>query len=176
MATQKKIEIVEDYTQKFKQSKSIFLTDYSGINVAEATELRRSFRDANAEYRILKNNLAKRSFKNAGIEGVEEMLQGMTAFAFSDNDAVAPIKVIKDFNKKLASKKKSLKIKGCIFEGEILNADQADALAKLPSRDVLISQFVGLLQSPLSKLVGVLQASGQKLAGVLESVKNQKQS
>ena len=176
MATQKKIEIVEDYTQKFKQSKSIFLTDYSGINVEEATELRRSFRDANAEYRILKNNLAKRSFKNAGIEGVEEMLQGMTAFAFSDNDAVAPIKVIKDFNKKLAVKKKSLKIKGCIFEGEILNADQADALAKLPSRDVLISQFVGLLQSPLSKLVGVLQASGQKLAGVLESVKNQKQS
>ena len=101
MPTQKKIEQVEEYREKFKSCKSIFLADYSGINVAETTKLRRSFRAANVEYCILKNTLAKRSLKDAGIEGMDEMLVGMTAFAFSDEDAVAPIRVIKEFNKQV---------------------------------------------------------------------------
>jgi large subunit ribosomal protein L10 len=174
MPTQKKIELVEEYAEKFKGSKSIFLADFSGIDVANTTELRRSFRAANVEYCVLKNTLAKRSFENAGIEGVDEMLKGMTAFAFTDADPVAPVKVINDFNKKLKKEQSNLVIKGCVFEGQILGPEQADALAKLPTRDVLLAQFIGMLQSPLSKLLGALQGTGQKLAGVLEEVKKQK--
>ena len=88
MPTQKKIETVEEYTQKFKNAKSIFMADFGGINVAQANKLRRSFREANVEYKILKNTLAKRSFDDAGIEGVDQLLSGMTGFALSNDDPV----------------------------------------------------------------------------------------
>lgn len=174
MPTQKKIELVDEYSQKFKGAKSIFLTDYSGINVENTNELRRSFRAANVQYCILKNTLAIRSFQDAGISGLEEMLQGMTSFAFTDTDPVAPIKVIKDFNKKQNKNAGSLVVKGCLFEGKIFGPEQADALSKLPSREILLAQLLGLLQSPISKLLGTLQNTGQKLVGVIEEVKKQK--
>jgi len=174
MATQKKIELVEEYTEKFKNAQSIFLADFTGINVAQITELRRAFREADVQYRVVKNTLAKRSLDAAGIEGLDEHLKGVTSFAYSDKDAVAPIKVINEFNKKLKKENIALTVKGCVFEGRIFDAEQADQLASLPSREVLLSQLVGLLQSPLSKFVGVLSATGQKLVGVLQAVKNQK--
>lgn len=172
MATQQKIDKVEQYTQKFKDAKSIFLADFRGMTVEQTNDLRRDFRSAGVEYRIVKNTLASLSFKNAGLEDMDEFLMGCTAFAFSDIDPVAPIKVIKDYTKK--NKDAKILVKGCIFEGKIFSADQADALSSLPTRDALLSQFVGTLQAPMSNLVGILQASGQKLVGVLESVKNQK--
>jgi large subunit ribosomal protein L10 len=174
MPTQRKIETVEEFSEKFKSSKSIFLADFSGINVAETTKLRRSFREANVEYRVLKNNLAKLSFKDAGIEGLDEMLTGMTAFAFSDDDAVAPVRVIKQFNKQIPKDVKPLVIKGCVFEGKVFGADQAEAIANLPSREELLAKFVGLLQAPMSNLVNVLSGTGRKLVGSLEAVKSQK--
>ena len=172
MATQQKIELVEQYAQKFKEAKSIFLADFRGMTVDQANALRKDFRSAGVEYRIVKNTLASISFKNAGLEDMSEFLTGCTAFAFSDQDPVAPIKVINEYKKK--NKEAKINVKGCLFEGQIFQADQADALANLPTRDALLSQFVGLLQSPMSNMVGVLKATAQKLAGVLESVKNQK--
>lgn len=174
MPTQKKIEVVEEFKAKFQASKSIFLADFSGINVAETTKLRRSFREANVEYRVLKNNLAKRSFKEAGIEGLDEMLVGMTAFAFSNEDAVAPVHVIKQYNNQISKEGKPLVIKGCLFEGKVFNADQAEAIANLPSRAVLLAKFVSLLQAPMSGLLNVLSGTGRKLVGTLEAVKSQK--
>jgi large subunit ribosomal protein L10 len=172
MATQQKIELVEEYSQKFKEAKSIFLADFRGMTVEQANALRKEFRSAGVEYRIVKNTLASLSFKNAGLEDMSEFLSGCTAFAYSDQDPVAPIKVIKDYKKK--NKEAKIEIKGCLFEGQIFQADQADALANLPTRDALLSQFVGVLQAPMSNMVGVLKATAQKLVGVLESVKNQK--
>lgn len=174
MPTQNKIDVVEEYTEKFKSSKSIFLADFSGINVAEITKLRRSFKKANVTYCILKNTLAKRSFESAGIEGMDELLKGMTAFAFSDDDAVAPIKVINEFNKQVKKGKKALVVKGCMFEGKIFGPEQADALSKLPSRSELISQFIGVLKAPMSNLVNVLAGTGRNLVGILESLKSKK--
>ena len=174
MPTQKKIEQVDQYAQKFKRCKSIFLADFSGINVEQTTELRRRFRKAQVEYCVLKNTLAKRSLKNAGIDGLDMILKGMTSFAFSEDDPTAPIRVIKDFNKTLPKDNKTLVVKGCVFEGKVLGADKIEALTNLPSREVLLAQFIAMLQSPLSQLVRVLQASGQKLVGVLSSVKNGK--
>jgi large subunit ribosomal protein L10 len=174
MPTQKKIEQVEEFAQKLKGSKSIFLTDYSGINVGDTNNLRRSFRNAKVEYFILKNTLAKRSFEKAGIEGINEMLQGMTSFAYSATDAVAPIKVIKEFNKQRRREQSTLTIKGCIFEGKVFGSEDAEALSNLPSREVLLSQLIGMLRSPMSMVISVLQNSGQKLVGALEAVKQQK--
>jgi large subunit ribosomal protein L10 len=174
MPTQKKIETVEEYTQKFKSAKSIFMADFGGINVEEANKLRRSFRDAKVEYKIIKNTLAKRSFDGAGIDGVDTLLTGMTGFALSVDDPVAPIRIIKDFNKSLPKDKTGLVIKGCLFEGRIFGPDKAEALANLPTREVLIAQLLGMLQAPMGKLLGALQGTGRKLAGTLEAVKNQK--
>jgi large subunit ribosomal protein L10 len=174
MPTQKKIDVVEEYTQKFKNAKSIFMADFGGINVAEANMLRRSFRSANIEYKVLKNTLAKRSFDDAGIEGIDQLLIGMTGFAFSEDDPVAPIKIIKDFNKSLPKEKRGLVVKGCLFEGKVFGPEKADELANLPSREVLLAQLLGMLQSPMSKLLGALQGTGQKLVGTLDSLKNQK--
>lgn len=172
MATQRKIELVEQYSLKFKDAKSIFFADFRGMTVEQTNNLRRDFRSAGVEYRIVKNTLALRSFEKAGLDDMSEFLTGCTAFAFSDNDPVAPIKVIKDYTKK--NKDAKIAVKGCVFEGKIFKADQADALANLPTREILLSQLIGLLQAPMSNMVGVLKATAQKLAGVLESVKNQK--
>lgn len=172
MATQQKIELVDLYTQKFKDAKSIFLTDFKGMSVEQANDLRRAFRDAGVEYRIIKNTLARLSFKNAGIEELNDYLVGCTSFAFGEKDPVAPVKVIKEYTKK--NKDVKISIKGCIFEGKVFGAEQSDALAELPTREALFSQLLSVLQAPMSNLLGVLQASGQKLVGVLESVKNTK--
>jgi large subunit ribosomal protein L10 len=174
MPTQKKIDLVEEYAEKFKTSKSVFMTDFSGINVDETTKLRRSFREANVHYCVLKNTLAKRSFEKAGIEGLDEFLRGMTAFAFSEQDAIAPIKVIQEFNKRVPKDTPALVVKGCVFEGKIFGAEQADAIAKLPGRNELIAQFIGLLNAPMTNLVNVLSGAGRKLVGTLEAVKAQK--
>jgi large subunit ribosomal protein L10 len=174
MPTEKKIRIVEEYSEKFKASKSIFLADFSGINVADTTKLRRSFRNAKVHYCVIKNTLAKRSLEKAGIEGMNEMLSGMTAFAFSEEDAIAPIRIINDFNKQLKKENSPLVVKGCLFEGRIFGPEQADAIAKLPSREQLLAQLIGLLKAPMSNLVSVLSAPGRKLVGTLEAVKAQK--
>ena len=174
MATQKKIEMVEIYSKKFREAKSIFLADFKGINVAQVTELRKQFRDANVEYRVIKNTLAKRSFSNAGIEGLDEHLNGPTAFAFSDRDATAPVKIIQEFNKQNIKNKISIEIKGCLFEGKVFNPEQTEALAKLPTRDELLAKLLSTLQAPMSQMLTVLQATSQKLVGVLGSLKNQK--
>jgi large subunit ribosomal protein L10 len=174
MPTQKKIEIVEEFSEKFKASKSIFLADFAGINVAETTKLRRSFRAANVHYFVLKNTLAKRSLDKAGIDGMDEMLQGMTAFAFSEEDAVAPIKVINEYNKQVKKDAPQLIIKGCVFEGKVFDAEKADALSRLPNREQLLAQLMGVLQAPMTNLVNVLSGTGRKLVGTMQAVKQNK--
>lgn len=174
MPTQKKIELVNEFAERFKSSKSIFLADFSGINVDKTTVLRRSFREANVHYCVVKNTLAKRSLDEAGIEGLNGMLKGMTAFAFSDEDAVAPIKVIKAFNRQQGKNDKVVVVKGCLFEGRVFDTEKADALSELPSREQLLAQLLGLLNAPMTNLVNVFAATGRKLVGTLESLKSQK--
>ncbi len=171
MATPKKIAIVEEYTEKFKQAKCIYLTDYTGINVELVNDLRKKFREANVEYKVLKNRLVKISLHNAGIEDMDPYLKGVNSFVIGYDDPIIPVKIVKEFNKKT----KLLNLKAAYFEGRVFGAEDAQKLADLPSRDVLLSQFVGLLQAPMSKLVATLQAPMQKFAGLLESLKEKKQ-
>lgn len=170
MATQEKIDIVQTYADKFKTAKSVYLADFSGIDVPTITEMRKKFRDENIEYKVLKNRLVKRSLNNADINDLDEHLVGVNAFVISYDDPVAPAKIIQEYNKK----KEILKIKVVYLEGQVFTADKAAALADLPSREELLAKFVGLLQTPLSKLLGTLRAPMQKLAGTLDAVKNGK--
>lgn len=170
MATQQKIEIVEEYAEKFKKAKSVYLTDYTGLDVFTVTELRNKFREANVEYKVLKNRLAKRSLNSAGITDLDPHLKGVTSFAIGYEDPVMPGRIIKEFNKG----KKQLKLKSAYFEGRVFEDKEAAALADLPTREVLISQFIGLLQAPMTKLAGTLQASMQKLVRTLDALKENK--
>jgi large subunit ribosomal protein L10 len=170
MATAKKIEVVNEYIDKFKSAKALYLTDFKGIDVETDTALRKNFREAGIEYKVLKNRLAKIALHEAGIEDLDSYLKGVTAFAIGYDDPVIAAKVIKDFN----SPKEKLGLKVVLFEGKVFEADAASALAELPSRDVLISQFASALQAPMVKLAGTLQATMQKMVGVLNSLKDEK--
>ncbi len=171
MATPKKIEIVEEYTEKFKKAKGIYLTDYTGIDVRTVDDLRKKFREANIEYKVLKNRLARIAFNNVGITEMDPYLKGVTSFVIGYDDPVVPAKIITEFNKKT----KKLALKAAYLEGTVFGPEDAAKLADLPTRDVLLSQFVGLLQAPLTKLLATLQAPMQKMVGVLESLKEKKQ-
>ncbi len=171
MATPKKIAVVEEYTDKFKKAKGVYLTDYTGIDVKTIDDLRKKFRENNIEYKVLKNRLAKIAFKNAGIDDMDSYLQGVTSFVIGYDDPVIPAKIINEFHKKT----KLLNLKAAYLEGTVFGPEDAAKLADLPSREAMLSQIVGLLQAPMSKLVGTLQAPLQKMVGLLESLKEKKQ-
>jgi large subunit ribosomal protein L10 len=170
MPTPQKIDIVEKYTEKFKEAKSVYIADYSGIDVATVTDVRKKFRDQNVEYKVLKNRLAKISLNNAGITELDEHLKGVNTFVIGYDDPVAPAKIFEDFNKK----QEVLKLKAVLFEGKVFEAEQAKEIAKLPSREALLGQFVGMLQSPMTKLAATLSSSMQKMVGVLNALKDKK--
>ncbi len=170
MATPEKIAVVEEYTEKFKQAKSVFIADYSGIDVETVNEVRRKFREQNVEYKVLKNRLARRSLNGAGVEELDPYLKGVNTFIIGYDDPVAPAKILEDFNKK----DEILRLKAVLFEGRVFESEDAKKIAKLPTREALLSQFVGMLQSPMTKLAGTLQAPMQKMIGVLNALKETK--
>ena len=170
MPTQAKIDIVSEVQGKLENSSGVYFADYKGLSVAKATELRRNFRAEGVEYKVIKNNLTKIAAKNAGIDGLDDLLVGQIGVAFSNQDPTAPARVIKKFIKE----ENPLDVVGIIFEGQMFDAAKYEELASLPSREELLSKLVGGLSSPMSKLVGTLGGSMSKLVGTLNSLKNQK--
>ncbi len=170
MPTPQKEKIVEEMTEKFGKASSIFLADFTGMDVNTTTEMRKMFRQADVEYRVLKNTLAKLSFDKAGINGMEEFLKGVNAYAIAYGDPTQPAKVLEK-SKELKDK---IKLKAALFEGKIVGPERVEDLAKLPSREELLGQLVGMLQSPMSKLVGTLNAGMGKFVGVLKALEEKK--
>lgn len=162
-----KKQVVELMTEKFNGSKSVIITDYRGLTVAEVTELRSKLREAGVEYKVVKNTLLKIAAKNAGIEGADDYFQGPTAVAFGLEDAVSPAQVLSKF----AKDHKDLEIKGGILEGNIIGVQEVKALADLPSREVLLGQVASVFQAPIAGLVNVLQGPIRKLGYALEEVR-----
>jgi len=173
MSTPKKIEIINDLTQRFKNSSGIYLTKYSGMNVAQATELRKQFRESEVFYFVSKNTLTKIAANNAGFENkLDGLLSGQIAIAYVAGDPTAPARVIRDFGKE--NKDSTLEVVGMVFEGEIFSPEKYKELADLPSRDVLLAMFIGTINQPMGKLVGVLSGAMSKLSSVLISLKENK--
>ncbi len=172
MPTAEKEAAVERISKQLSESKSVYLTDFTGLNVEEITKLRRAFSGAQVEYRVVKNTLAKLSAKEAGCEDIIEHLSGPVAMAFGVDDPVAPAKVIKEFSKK----NDKLKLKACLFEGVLFGEDKLDQIANLPTRDEILSKVCNVLNAPISNLAFSLNGVLSKLVYAMNAVKEQKEN
>ena len=172
MPNANKIDIVDQLTRRFDSSSGIYFTRYTGMNVQQATELRKQFRESGVNYFVSKNTLTKLAATNAGYEDkLDDFFNGQVGIAYADQDPASPARVIKSFNKE---NKDALEVLGLVFEGEIYSADKYKEVADLPDRDGLLAMFVGGLSQPMSGLVGVLSGTMSKLVGVLNSLKEDK--
>lgn len=147
-----KKEEVSKLAEQMKEAKLILLTDYRGINVTDDTTLRKDLRNAGAKYTIIKNNITKRALAECGIEGLEEKLEGPTAVVMSSEDYLEPSKVIYKFSKD----NEYYTIKGGVIEGKVMTAEEIITLAKLPSRETLLSMLAGALLGNISKVAVAL--------------------
>lgn len=171
VVNEQKVKKVKELAEKVKKATSIVFVDYKGISVAGDTELRKNARSKNVEYLVAKNRLFKLALKDAGIEeNFDDTLKESTSFAFSYEDAVSPAKVMYEFGKD----KEFFNIKAGILEGKKISAQEVEELAKLPSREVLISRLLGSLNSPISGLANVLNGNLRNLVYVLSQVQGQK--
>ena len=148
---QKKTE-VKELAERMKEAKLILLTDYRGISVVDDTELRRDLRNANATCNVIKNNITRRALKECGVEGLDEALVGPTAVIMSNEDYLSASKTIYNFTKT----HDFYKIKGGVVDGKVMTADEIITLAKLPSREDLLSMLAGALLANISKLAVAL--------------------
>ena len=148
---QKKVE-VKELAEKMKEAKLILLTDYRGIGVVDDTELRRDLRNVNATCNVIKNNITRRALKECGIEGLDEELVGPTAVIMSNEDYLGASKTIYNFTKT----HDFYKIKGGVVDGKVMTADEIITLAKLPSREDLLSMLAGALLANISKVAVAL--------------------
>ena len=143
---------VNELAEKFKEAKVILLTEYRGINVADDTKLRNDLRNANAQYKIMKNNIVKRALNANGENGLDDLLEGPTPVVMGNEDYLEPAKVVYNFTKN----NDFYKIKGGIIEGKVMTAEEIITLAKLPSRDTLLSMLAGGLLATISKFAVAL--------------------
>ena len=154
-----KKEEVSKLAERMKEAKIILLADYRGINVADVTELRTELRKFNSEYRVIKNNITRRALAEAGIEGLEELLEGPTAVVMNNDDYLETAKAIYNYSKA----NDFYKIKGGVIEGKVMSAEEIITLAKLPSRETLLSMLAGALLGNISKLaVALNEVKAQK--------------
>ena len=165
---EQKAEQVELLTEKLKKAKVAVLTDYRGLTVSQLQELRGKLRTGDVEYRVIKNTLARRAAEAAGVPALQSELEGPVAIAFGYEDLAVPSKLINEW---LRATRLKLDIKGGLVEGRVFSPDQVKQLADLPSRETLIAQLMGTLQSPVAQLVGIMQTPLQSLVGVLNAYK-----
>ena len=147
-----KKEEVSALAAKIKEANLVLLTDYRGINVEDVTNLRTTVRNTNAEYKVIKNNITRRALVEAGIEGLEEQLVGPTAVIMTNEDYLETTKAIYNFSKN----NDFYKIKGGVVEGKVMTAEEIITLAKLPSKETLLSMLAGALLGNISKLAVAL--------------------
>ncbi len=165
---EQKVEQVELLTEKLKKTKVAVLTDYRGLTVSQMQDLRSRLRGGNVEYRVIKNTLARRAAEAAGVPALESELKGPIAIAFGYDELGVPAKLINEF---IRATRLKLEVVGGLVEGRVFNRDQIKQLADLPSREVLLAQLLGTLQSPVAQLVGIMQTPVQQLIGVLNAYK-----
>lgn len=165
-----KQKFVAELAEKLQNSVAGVIVTYQGINVAADTKLRAQLREAGVDYFVVKNTLLKRALEQAGIEGLDYVLEGTTAIAISDNDHVASAKVICKFIEDNIKTLKTYKVKAGFVEGKALDVAGVEALAKLPSKEALVAQVLGTLQAPITGFVRVLNANISGLAIVLNAI------
>jgi large subunit ribosomal protein L10 len=163
--TPKKVETVAELTETLSRSTLTIIADYRGLTVADLQNLRTQLRLHNAEMRVAKNTLTLLAARANNLEGLDDALKGPTALVTAFEDPVQPAKVVSDF----ARTSRILAIRAAMLEGALIGAADVEALASLPSKDVLIGKVVGGLSSPLYGIVGVLAGPIRSLQYVLQA-------
>jgi large subunit ribosomal protein L10 len=165
---EQKAEQVEILTEKLRKAKVALLTDYRGLTVTQLQDLRGRLRTGDVEYRVVKNTLARRAAAAAGVPDLQPELEGPVAIAFGYDDLSVPSRLINEF---VRTTRLKLDVKGGLVEGRVFSPDQVKQLADLPSRETLLAQLLGTLQSPVGQLVGIMQTPVQQLIGLLNAYK-----
>ena len=165
---QAKADAVADVQQRLQGSSAVVLTEYRGMTVHELADLRRSLREAGADYKVYKNTLATIAARNAGLAELEPSLQGPTAFAFTEGDPVVVAKRLSDFAKRVPT----LILKGGVLEGRVLSSGEIGALSTLDSREVMLAKAAGMFLSPIQKLANLFAAPLNQLGSLLVQLRD----
>jgi len=168
---EQKAQVIEEVAGAIQESEAVFAVDYRGISVPQAAELRTQLRAADATFRVVKNTLSERAADQVGADGLKELLDGPTAMTFVRGDAAAAAKALRDFRRGTGNT--LLEFKGGWMNGAPLTPEDVDAIAQLPSRDVLIGRLVGLIASPISGLATALNNLPAGLARQLQAIADQ---
>jgi len=171
MNRNEKTDVISEVKEMMENSSAIFLTDYSGINVEDISELRNQFRNEGVKYKVYKNTLFKKALAESNkYEKLADHLVGMTGFAFADENPIAPAKIIK----KYFDKHEKLSLKACYIEDEYFDGDRLAELASLPSKNDLIASIIGSINSPASGIVGAIAAVTRDLVSVIDEISKKK--
>ena len=166
MPTPRKAAMLAEIKDAMERASIAVSADYRGLTVAELTALRRALRPANAEVKVVKNTLAAMAAEQAGRTEMAQMLKGPTAIAIGFGDPIAPVKALTEH---IRANRMTLEIHGGWMEGNFLSRAEVESLATLPSKEQLIADVVGKLQSPLYNFAGLMQASVRNFAGLVEA-------
>lgn len=168
MPTVEKRAVLDEIAEKLNSANAIYVTNYSGMSVDEANELRGAFRKGNVFFKVYKNKLMKLAMEEVG--GYDELiptLNNQNAFAFVEEELSAPAKVLKDFIKENDDKPK---FKAALVDGEFYGEDKLDTLAAMKSKSEIIGDILGLLMAPMSNVVGALNSQGSNLVGAVKTI------
>jgi len=171
MKRSEKEQIIAEMAETVGRARGLFFTDFTGLTVEQATELRREFLKSGVQYRVVKNTLIQKALENVG--GFDTMvgkLVGPTGVAFAFDDPVSPAKIIKQFS----TKHKKLELKACVLENQLFDGSRLDELASLPTRPELMGAIVGGIQSPLAGVPNVIQSVLRDLVSVVSEIEKKK--
>jgi len=166
MPKPEKINAVKDIKNHLEQAKSVFITDYSGLNVADITVLRKNLRENSVKYLVAKNTLMKIAAEDAGLKDIVEYLEGPTALAFGVDDPAVAAKILYDSYK---DKEKPV-IKAFVMDKQLFGGEDVKKLASLPSREILLSQLIAAIESPLTSIIGSVEAVGKELVSTIDAL------
>jgi large subunit ribosomal protein L10 len=167
MPRPEKVERVAELRQRIEGSAALLLAEYRGLTVSEIMDLRRALRQAETSFRVVKNTLMQRAASDAGIDELKGLLAGPSAVAFVSGDPVTAAKAIKNASKQFPA----LVLKGGFMDGQILSAEDANSLADLESREVMLSKIAGMMKSEMSRAAAMFVAAQSKFLSVLEAYK-----
>ena len=161
-----KQEMVTALATRLRAARTVYLTDFTGLDVAQITQLRRRLRQADTDFVVVKNTLALRAFGDAQVQGLDEHLAGPTGLVLTGADPAAAAKVLADFAKENEERPA---VKGGLLDGKSLDVAQVKKLANMPSREQMLAQLAGGLQSPLQAMLGAMSGLMSMMVGALEA-------
>ncbi|MDD4797253.1 MAG: 50S ribosomal protein L10 [Eubacteriales bacterium] len=169
-AKQNKAEIIEEIKEKLGKAQGAVVINYVGISVQEVTDMRAKYRQAGLDYKVYKNTLIQRAAQEMGIDGMEPYLHGNTAIAFGYEDPVAAPKAVLGY----IEKAKKMEVKCGLLGNQVLDAKGVEALSKLPSKEAVVAQLLGVMNGPIRNFVSVLNGPARSLVYALKAVADQK--